>query len=77
MLVVLSIALVGRINDVLALLVYSPCGWFFFFFCLDTKEEEPRRKNQGYVSGPTAERSVLFHVSEITGNTKITDVAKL
>ena len=60
MLVVLSIALVGRINDVLALLVYSPCGWFFFFFCLDTKEEEPRRKNQGYVSGPTAERSFFY-----------------
>ena len=34
-----------------------PCGWFFFFFCLDTKEEETRRKNQGYVSGATAERS--------------------
>ena len=29
---------------------------FFFFFCLDTKEEETRRKNQGYVSGPTPER---------------------
>ena len=29
---------------------------FFFFFCLDTKEEETRRKNQGYVSGTTPER---------------------
>ena len=36
---------------------FSPCGRIYFFFCLDTKEEVTRRKNQGYVSGPTPERS--------------------
>ena len=35
---------------------FSPCGGIYFFFCLDTKEEVTRRKNQGYVSGPTPER---------------------
>ena len=35
---------------------FSPCGRIYFFFCLDTKEEVTRRKNQGYVSGPTPER---------------------
>ena len=34
----------------------SPCGRVFLFFCLDTKEKETKRKNQGYVSGPTPER---------------------
>ena len=37
---------------------FSPCGRIYFFFCLDTKEEVTRRKNQGYVSGPTPERPV-------------------
>ena len=36
---------------------FSPCGRVFLFFCLDTKEKETKRKNQGYVSGPTPERS--------------------
>ena len=36
--------------------LFSPCGRIYFFFCLDTKEEVTRRKNQGYVSGPTPER---------------------
>ena len=36
---------------------FSPCGRIYFFFCLDTKEEVTRRKNQGYVSGATTERS--------------------
>ena len=36
---------------------FSPCGRIYFFFCLDTKEEVTRRKNQGYVSGPTPERT--------------------
>ena len=35
---------------------FSPCGRVFLFFCLDTKEKETKRKNQGYVSGPTPER---------------------
>ena len=35
---------------------FSPCGRIYFFFCLDTKEEVTRRKNQGYVSGVTTER---------------------
>ena len=35
---------------------FSPCGRIFLFFCLDTKEKETKRKNQGYVSGPTPER---------------------
>ena len=35
---------------------FSPCGRIYFFFCLDTKEEVTRRKNQGCVSGPTPER---------------------
>ena len=37
--------------------LFSPCGRVFLFFCLDTKEKETKRKNQGYVSGPTPERS--------------------
>ena len=37
--------------------LFSPCGRIFLFFCLDTKEKETKRKNQGYVSGPTPERS--------------------
>ena len=36
---------------------FSPCGRVFLFFCLDTKEKETKRKNQGYVSGATTERS--------------------
>ena len=36
---------------------FSPCGRIYFFFCLDTKEEVTRRKNQGYVSVATTERS--------------------
>ena len=36
--------------------LFSPCGRIFLFFCLDTKEKETKRKNQGYVSGPTPER---------------------
>ena len=35
---------------------FSPCGRIFLFFCLDTKEKKTKRKNQGYVSGPTPER---------------------
>ena len=35
---------------------FSPCGRIYFFFCLDTKEKETKRKNQGYVSGSTPER---------------------
>ena len=40
--------------------LFSPCGRFFLFFCLDTKEKETKRKNQGYVSGPTPERPAFF-----------------
>ena len=29
---------------------FSPCGRIYFFFCLDTKEEVTRRKNQGWTS---------------------------
>ena len=30
--------------------LFWPFGWLYFFFCLDTKEEVTRRKNQGWTS---------------------------
>ena len=33
-----------------AVFLFLPCGWLYFFFCLDTKEEVTRRKNQGWTS---------------------------